>query len=179
MCPIICKRRGDAGAGAGLWSRERDLRLDHLKASGQVDGDDFDKAVGRISFSWIRPFVSSKKFAVVRAFNGLWERITKERYGVRGCQKNIAVFDTAFRSTPLGLTERQPENNVQRIILEMLGVTLSRETPAPALIQLPCWNEALGLPRPWDQQWSLRMQQALAYETESLGPRRYLLKARR
>ncbi len=101
----------------------------------------------------------------MRAFRILWERICEERYGVT--DPKLKRFRYGVQVNSLGLTESQPENNVQRIVLEMLGVTLSRDARARA-IQLPTWNEALGLPRPWDQQWSLRIQQVLAYETDLL-----------
>ena len=101
----------------------------------------------------------------MRAFTRLWDRITAERYGVE--DEKLRRFRYGVQVNSLGLTEAQPENNVQRIVLEMLGVTLSKDARARA-IQLPCWNEALGLPRPWDQQWSLRIQQVLAYETDLL-----------
>jgi ethylmalonyl-CoA mutase len=139
--------------------------LDHLKASGQVAGEEFDQAVGRISFFMDSSIRFVEEVCKVRAFNVLWDRITAERYGVK--DPKYRRFRYGVQVNSLGLTERQPENNVQRIILEMLGVTLSRDARARA-IQLPCWNEALGLPRPWDQQWSLRMQQVLAYETDLL-----------
>jgi len=139
--------------------------LDHLKASGQVQGEDFDKAVGRISFFMDSSIRFVEEICKVRAFNILWDRITEERYGVK--DPKYRRFRYGVQVNSLGLTERQPENNVQRILLEMLGVTLSRDARARA-IQLPCWNEALGLPRPWDQQWSLRMQQVLALETDLL-----------
>ena len=107
----------------------------------------------------------------MRAFTALWDRICLERYGVQ--DEKLRRFRYGVQVNSLGLTEAQPENNVQRIVLEMLGVTLSRDARARAL-QLPCWNEALGLPRPWDQQWSLRMQQVLAYETRPARVRRHL-----
>src|SRR5206468_2678090 len=94
-----------------------------------------------------------------------WDRITRERYGVQDEKQRRFRYGVQVNS--LGLTEAQPENNVQRILLEMLGVTLSKDARARS-IQLPAWNEALGLPRPWDQQWSLRMQQVLAFETDLL-----------
>src|SRR4030095_98306 len=139
--------------------------LDNLKASGQVKGEDFDKAVGRISFFMDSSIRFVEEICKVRAFNVLWDRITEERYGVKDAKYRRFRYGVQVNS--LGLTERQPENNVQRILLEMLGVPLSRDAGAGA-IQLPCWNEALGLPRPWDQQWSLRMQQVLAFETDLL-----------
>ena len=101
----------------------------------------------------------------MRAFVELWDEITRERYGVTDAK--MRRFRYGVQVNSLGLTEAQPENNVQRIVLEMLGVTLSKNARARA-VQLPAWNEALGLPRPWDQQWSLRMQQVLAFETDLL-----------
>ncbi len=139
--------------------------LDAVRESGQVADEDFPKVVGRISFfvdSGIR-FV--EEVCKMRAFTNLWDRICAERYGVE--DPKLRRFRYGVQVNSLGLTEQQPENNVQRIVLEMLGVTLSKQARARA-IQLPCWNEALGLPRPWDQQWSLRMQQVLAHETDLL-----------
>ena len=101
----------------------------------------------------------------MRAFTQLWDELTKERYGVEDAKHRRFRYGVQVNS--LGLTEAQPENNVQRIVLEMLAVTLSRDARARA-VQLPAWNEALGLPRPWDQQWSLRLQQVLAFETDLL-----------
>ena len=101
----------------------------------------------------------------MRAFTELWDEITRDRYGIDDAKQRRFRYGVQVNS--LGLTEAQPENNVQRIVLEMLAVTLSRGARARA-IQLPAWNEALGLPRPWDQQWALRMQQVLAYETDLL-----------
>ena len=101
----------------------------------------------------------------MRAFVELWDEITRERYGVQ--DPKMRRFRYGVQVNSLGLTEAQPENNVQRIVLEMLGVTLSKDARARA-VQLPAWNEALGLPRPWDQQWSLRLQQVLAYESDLL-----------
>ena len=101
----------------------------------------------------------------MRAFTRMWDRICEERYGVT--DEKLRRFRYGMQVNSLGLTEEQPENNVQRIVLEMLGVTLSKDARARA-IQLPCWNEALGLPTPWDQQWSLRIQQVLAYESDLL-----------
>lgn len=139
--------------------------LDAVKASGQVNGADFDKAVGRISFFMDASLRFIEEICKMRAFNKMWDKITAERYGVKEAKYRRLRYGVQVNS--LGLTEKQPENNVQRIILEMLGVTLSRDARARA-IQLPCWNEALGLPRPWDQQWSLRIQQVLALETDLL-----------
>ena len=101
----------------------------------------------------------------MRAFADLWDEIARERYGVTDPKQRLFRYGVQVNS--LGLTEQQPENNVYRILLEMLAVTLSKKARARA-VQLPAWNEALGLPRPWDQQWSLRMQQILAYETDLL-----------
>src|SRR5665648_780918 len=101
----------------------------------------------------------------MRAFTQLWDELTADRYGVT--DPKARRFRYGVQVNSLGLTEAQPENNVQRIVLEMLGVTLSRDARARS-IQLPAWNEALGLPRPWDQQWSLRMQQVLAFESDLL-----------
>ncbi len=139
--------------------------LDALKDSKQVQGDDFEKAVGRISFFMDSSIRFVEEICKVRAFNHLWDKITEERYGVK--DPKYRRFRYGVQVNSLGLTEKQPENNIQRIVLEMLGVTLSRHARARA-IQLPCWNEALGLPRPWDQQWSLRIQQVLALETDLL-----------
>jgi ethylmalonyl-CoA mutase len=137
--------------------------LDTVKATGGVN--DFGEVVGRISF-----FVNaSTRFVAemckMRAFGDLWDKITHERYGVTNPKQRLFRYGVQVNS--LGLTEQQPENNVYRILLSTLAVTLSRKARARA-VQLPAWNEALGLPRPWDQQWSLRLQQILAYETDLL-----------
>ena len=139
--------------------------LDAVQESGQVADDHFPAVFASISF-----FVNSgirfvEETAKMRAFTQLWDRIGLERYGVT--DPKARRFRYGVQVNSLGLTEAQPENNVQRIVLEMLGVTLSRDARARS-IQLPAWNEALGLPRPWDQQWALRMQQVLAYETDLL-----------
>src|SRR5947209_6577431 len=139
--------------------------LDAVRESGQVEPDDFAQVVGRISFFMDAGIRFVEETCKVRAFTKMWDRICAERYGVT--DPKLRRFRYGVQVNSLGLTEAQPENNVQRIVLEMLGVTLSRAARARA-IQLPCWNEALGLPRPWDQQWSLRMQQVLAYETDLL-----------
>jgi len=139
--------------------------LDSLKKAGQVSGEAFEKCVGRISFFMDSSIRFVEEICKVRAFVKLWERLTLERYQVQNPKYRLFRYGVQVNS--LGLTERQPENNVQRIVLEMLGVTLSKNARARA-IQLPCWNEALGLPRPWDQQWSLRMQQVLSLETDLL-----------
>jgi (2R)-ethylmalonyl-CoA mutase len=139
--------------------------LDAVRASGQVAEADLPRVVGRISFFLNSGIRFVEETCKVRAFARLWDRICARRYAV--ADPALRRFRYGVQVNSLGLTESQPENNVQRIVLEMLGATLSRSTRARA-IQLPCWNEALGLPRPWDQQWSLRIQQVLAYETDLL-----------
>jgi (2R)-ethylmalonyl-CoA mutase len=139
--------------------------LDEVKKSGQVSEDDFEKVVGRISFFVNAGVRFVEETCKMRAFVQLWDEITRERYGVQ--DPKMRRFRYGVQVNSLGLTEAQPENNVQRIVLEMLGVTLSKDARARA-IQLPAWNEALGLPRPWDQQWSLRLQQVLAFESDLL-----------
>jgi len=139
--------------------------LDQVKASGQVSEDDFEKVVGRISFFVNAGVRFVEEMCKMRAFVQLWDEITRERYGVQ--DPKMRRFRYGVQVNSLGLTEAQPENNVQRIVLEMLGVTLSKGARARA-VQLPAWNEALGLPRPWDQQWSLRLQQVLAFESDLL-----------
>src|SRR5580693_8495047 len=139
--------------------------LDGVRASGKIDDADLPAVVGRISF-----FVNSsvrfvEETCKMRAFTRMWDRLCRERYGVE--DPKLRRFRYGVQVNSLGLTEQQPENNVQRIVLEMLGVTLSKDARARAM-QLPAWNEALGLPRPWDQQWSLRMQQVLAFESDLL-----------
>ena len=111
----------------------------------------------------------------MRAFGRIWDQLTRERYGIEDPKQRRFRYGVQVNS--LGLTEAQPENNVQRIVLEMLAVTLSKDARARA-VQLPAWNEALGLPRPWDQQWSLRMQQVLALRERSAGVRGHLRRAR-
>ena len=139
--------------------------LDAVRDSGQVSPEEFPEVVGRISFFIDVTTRFVEEMCKMRAFTQMWDRICLERYGVT--DEKLRRFRYGVQVNSLGLTEAQPENNVQRIVLEMLGVTLSRDARARA-IQLPCWNEALGLPRPWDQQWSLRMQQVLAYESDLL-----------
>ncbi|MER7559383.1 protein meaA [Nocardioides sp. NPDC126508] len=139
--------------------------LDQVKASGQVSEEDFGKVVGRISFFVNAGVRFVEEMCKMRAFVELWDEITRERYGVT--DEKMRRFRYGVQVNSLGLTEAQPENNVQRIVLEMLAVTLSKNARARA-VQLPAWNEALGLPRPWDQQWSLRLQQVLAYESDLL-----------
>ena len=139
--------------------------LDAVQASGQVSPDDFGTVVGRISFFVNAGVRFVEETCKMRAFVELWDRLTRERYGVE--DPAMRRFRYGVQVNSLGLTEAQPENNIQRIVLEMLGVTLSKNARARA-VQLPAWNEALGLPRPWDQQWSLRLQQVLAYESDLL-----------
>jgi ethylmalonyl-CoA mutase len=139
--------------------------LDAVRASGQVPEDEFGHVVQRISFFVNAGVRFVEEMCKMRAFVQLWDDITRERYGVADAKQRRFRYGVQVNS--LGLTEAQPENNVSRIMLEMLGVTLSKGARARA-IQLPAWNEALGLPRPWDQQWSLRMQQILAYESDLL-----------
>jgi len=139
--------------------------LDAVRDSGQVEPADFPEVVGRISFFVDAGIRFVEETCKMRAFTRMWDGICAERYGVT--DPKLRRFRYGVQVNSLGLTEDQPENNVQRIVLEMLGVTLSKNARARA-IQLPCWNEALGLPRPWDQQWSLRIQQVLAYETDLL-----------
>ena len=139
--------------------------LDGVRDSGQVAPEDFGQVVGRISFFVNAGVRFVEEMCKLRAFSALWDRITRERYGV--ADEKLRRFRYGVQVNSLGLTEAQPENNVQRILLEMRAVTLSKDARARA-VQLPAWNEALGLPRPWDQQWSLRMQQVLAYESDLL-----------
>jgi ethylmalonyl-CoA mutase len=139
--------------------------LDTVKASGAVPPEKFGEVVGRISFFVNAGLRFITEVCKLRAFTELWDEITRERYGVGDAKQRLFRYGVQVNS--LGLTEQQPENNVARILIEMLAVTLSKGARARA-VQLPAWNEALGLPRPWDQQWSLRMQQILAYETDLL-----------
>ena len=139
--------------------------LDQVKASGEVPDEDFGRVVGRVSFFVNAGMRFITEICKMRAFNELWEEITVNRYGVTDPKHRMFRYGVQVNS--LGLTEPQPENNVYRILLEMMAVTLSKKARARA-VQLPAWNEALGLPRPWDQQWSLRMQQIVAYETDLL-----------
>jgi len=139
--------------------------LDVLKERGNIGPDDFARSVGRISF-----FVNSgirfvEEMCKMRAMTEMWDEITRDRFGVEDPRYRRCRYGVQVNS--LGLTEQQPENNAWRILIEALGVTLSRDARARA-IQLPAWNEALSLPRPWDQQWALRLQQILAYETDLL-----------
>jgi len=139
--------------------------LDTVRETGRVDAKELAQTVGRISFFLNAGIRFIEEICKIRAFARLWGQITRERYGVT--DEKLRRFRYGVQVNSLGLTEAQPENNVPRIVLEALGVTLSRDVRCRAL-QLPAWNEALGLPRPWDQQWSLRVQQILAYETDML-----------
>jgi (2R)-ethylmalonyl-CoA mutase len=139
--------------------------LDAVRDSGQVPPERMGEVVGRISFFVNAGVRFVEEMCKMRAFSRLWDQLTRERYGI--VDPALRRFRYGVQVNSLGLTAAQPENNVQRIVLEMLAVVLSRDARARA-IQLPAWNEALGLPRPWDQQWSLRIQQVLAYESDLL-----------
>ncbi len=139
--------------------------LDDVKSNGGLSDEDLSKVTGRISFFLNAGIRFVTEVCKIRAMGDIWDHVTFNRYGVRN--PRYRRFRYGVQVNSLGLTARQPENNVARIILQMLGVTLSKSARARA-IQLPAWNEALGLPRPWDQQWSLRFQQVLAYETDLL-----------
>ncbi|GAA4785864.1 protein meaA [Streptomyces ziwulingensis] len=139
--------------------------LDAVRDSGQVPAERMGDVVGRISFFVNAGVRFVEEMCKMRAFGRIWDRVTRERYGIEDPKHRRFRYGVQVNS--LGLTEAQPENNVQRIVLEMLAVTLSKDARARA-VQLPAWNEALGLPRPWDQQWSLRIQQVLAYESDLL-----------
>lgn len=140
--------------------------LDAVKQAGQVPEEDFAKVVGRMSFFVNAGIQFITEMCKMRAFVDLWDEICCERYGVR--EEKFRRFRYGVQVNSLGLTEQQPENNVYRILIEMLAVVLSKKARARA-VQLPAWNEALGLPRPWDQQWSLRLQQIVAFETDLLN----------
>ena len=139
--------------------------LDAVKASGQVADSEFPEVVGRISFFVNAGIRFVTELCKMRAFGRLWDEIARDRYGV--ADEKLRRFRYGVQVNSLGLTEQQPENNVYRILIEMLAVVLSKDARARA-VQLPAWNEALGLPRPWDQQWSLRLQQIMAFETDLL-----------
>src|SRR5215468_4595827 len=139
--------------------------LDAVRARGQVPEQDFPQVVGRISFFVNAGIRFITEMCKMRAFAELWDELTRTRYGVGDAKQRLFRYGVQVNS--LGLTEQQPENNVARILIEMLAVTLSKDARARA-VQLPAWNEALGLPRPWDQQWSLRLQQIVAFETDLL-----------
>src|ERR1700731_4801108 len=139
--------------------------LDAVKASGECAPEEFGEVVGGMSFFVNAGLRFVTEICKMRAFTALWDEITRERYGVTDAKQRLFRYGVQVNS--LGLTEQQPENNVARILIEMLAVTLSKKARARA-VQLPAWNEALGLPRAWDQQWSLRLQQILAFETDLL-----------
>ena len=139
--------------------------LDEVRGSGEVPEEEFARVVGSISFFVNAGVRFITEVAKMRAFVDLWDEIAEKRYGVK--DPALRRFRYGVQVNSLGLTEQQPENNVYRILLSMLAVTLSKKARARA-VQLPAWNEALGLPRPWDQQWSLRLQQIVAYETDLL-----------
>ncbi len=139
--------------------------IDNVEKTGVIPEAEFGEAVGRISFFVNAGMRFVTEICKMRAFGRLWDEITRDRWGVK--EEKNRRFRYGVQVNSLGLTEQQPENNVYRILIEALAVTLSRDARARA-VQLPAWNEALGLPRPWDQQWSLRMQQILAYETDLL-----------
>ena len=139
--------------------------LDLIKERGHFTEEQFERAVGRISFFVNAGIRFVEEMCKMRAFSELWDEYTRERFGVTN--EKYRRFRYGVQVNSLGLTESQPENNAWRILIETLGVTLSRDARARA-VQLPAWNEALSLPRPWDQQWSLRLQQILAYETDLL-----------
>jgi (2R)-ethylmalonyl-CoA mutase len=139
--------------------------LDAVKSSGQISDQEFPQVFASFSFFVNAGIRFIEETCKMRAFVKLWDRIGRERYSIT--DERALRFRYGVQVNSLGLTEAQPENNVQRIVLEMLAVTLSKDSRARS-VQLPAWNEALGLPRPWDQQWSLRMQQVLAFETDLL-----------
>jgi (2R)-ethylmalonyl-CoA mutase len=139
--------------------------LDRVKASGEIEERAFGEVVGRISFFVNAGLRFVTEMCKMRAFAELWDEITAQRYGVTDPKQRLFRYGVQVNS--LGLTEQQPENNVYRILLEMLAVVMSKNARARS-VQLPAWNEALGLPRPWDQQWSLRLQQIVAFETDLL-----------
>jgi (2R)-ethylmalonyl-CoA mutase len=139
--------------------------LDAVKSSGQISDQEFPQVFASVSFFVNAGIRFIEETCKMRAFVKLWDRVGRERYSIT--DERALRFRYGVQVNSLGLTEAQPENNVQRIVLEMLAVTLSKDARARS-VQLPAWNEALGLPRPWDQQWSLRMQQVLAFETDLL-----------
>jgi (2R)-ethylmalonyl-CoA mutase len=139
--------------------------LDAIRSRGSVTHDEFEQCVGRVSFFVNAGIRFVEELCKMRAFGEMWDEITRDRYGVKTAKYRLFRYGVQVNS--LGLTEEQPENNAWRILIETLGVTLSRNARCRAL-QLPAWNEALSLPRPWDQQWALRLQQVLAYETDLL-----------
>ncbi|HEY1969904.1 MAG TPA: protein meaA [Pseudonocardia sp.] len=166
ICPYHLQEAGATAVQEIAYSMATAIAvLDAVRDSGQVPADQFGKVVARISFFVNAGLRFVEEMCKMRAFVTLWDEITRERYGVEDAKSRRFRYGVQVNS--LGLTEAQPENNVQRIVLEMLAVSLSRDARARS-IQLPAWNEALGLPRPWDQQWALRMQQVLAFETDLL-----------
>ena len=146
-------------------SRPRSRSSTWCKKSGEVPEGQMGEVVGRISFFVNAGMRFITEMCKMRAFVDMWDEITAQRYGINDPKQRLFRYGVQVNS--LGLTEPQPENNVYRIFLEMLAVTLSKKARARA-VQLPAWNEALGLPRPFDQQWSLRAQQILAYESDLL-----------
>jgi (2R)-ethylmalonyl-CoA mutase len=139
--------------------------LDAVREAGDISKSDFPTVVGRLSFFLNAGIRFVEEMGKVRVFGRMWDRICRERYGVTDA--SLRRFRYGVQVNSLGLVDRQPENNIARIVYELLGVVLSRSARARS-VQLPAWNEALGLPRPWDQQWSLRLQQILAHETDLL-----------
>ncbi len=166
VCPYHLQEAGATPVQEIAFSLANAIQiLDAVRASGAVDDADFARVVGRVSFFVNAGIRFVTEMCKMRAFTELWDEICAERYGVD--DPKLRRFRYGVQVNSLGLTEQQPENNVYRILLEMLAVTLSRNARARA-VQLPAWNEALGLPRPWDQQWSLRLQQIVAHETDLL-----------
>ena len=164
--PTICRRPAPRRCRSfPSRSQPRSPLLDSIRARPEVTAEEFPEVVGRISFFVNAGMRFVTELCKMRAFVELWDEITLGRYGV--ADEPMRRFRYGVQVNSLGLTEPQPENNVYRILIEMLAVTLSKKARARA-VQLPAWNEALGLPRPFDQQWSLRMQQVLAYETDLL-----------
>jgi (2R)-ethylmalonyl-CoA mutase len=166
VCPYHLQEAGATPVQEIAFSLANAIQiLDDVKASGTVSEEGFADVVGRISFFVNAGIRFVTEMCKMRAFTELWDEITADRYGVK--DPKLRRFRYGVQVNSLGLTEQQPENNVYRILLEMLAVTLSKGARARA-VQLPAWNEALGLPRPWDQQWSLRLQQIVAHETDLL-----------
>ena len=166
VCPYHLQEAGATPVQEIAFSLANAIQiLDDVKASGTVSPEGFADVVGRISFFVNAGIRFVTEMCKMRAFTELWDEICESRYGV--ADPKMRRFRYGVQVNSLGLTEQQPENNVYRILLEMLAVTLSKDARARA-VQLPAWNEALGLPRPWDQQWSLRLQQIVALETDLL-----------
>ena len=139
--------------------------MDAVQASGQVPPEELPQVIGRLSFFVNAGLRFITEMCKMRAFGELWDELCRERWKVQ--DEKLRRFRYGVQVNSLGLTEQQPENNVYRVLLEMLAVTMSQDARARA-VQLPAWNEALGLPRPWDQQWSIRLQQIVAEETDLL-----------